>query len=84
MVRDGWYYGLAGVVLAVVLGMLTGSDILAAIPLLLALFFLWFFRDPEREIPQGARLVVSPADGKVTAIERSRRCRARGSGSAFS
>jgi phosphatidylserine decarboxylase len=70
MVRDGWYYGLAGVVLAVVLGMLTGSDILAAIPLLLALFFLWFFRDPEREIPQGARLVVSPADGKVTAIEQ--------------
>lgn len=70
MVRDGWFYGLAGVVLAVLLGMLTGSDILVAIPLLLALFFLWFFRDPEREVPQGPRLVVSPADGKVTAIEQ--------------
>jgi phosphatidylserine decarboxylase len=28
-----------------------------------------FFRDPDREVPQGQGLVVSPADGKVVLIE---------------
>jgi len=34
----------------------------------LILFTLSFFRDPRRNIPQGAGLYVSPADGKVTDI----------------
>lgn len=43
---------------------------LLAIPLLLlALFMAYFFRDPEREIPKEADIIVSPADGRVTRIE---------------
>lgn len=68
MVRDGIYYALGMLLVAAAIGWLTHSLFLVCIPLLLAAFFLWFFRDPERTIPSGAGLVVSPADGKVTDV----------------
>ena len=67
MVRDGIYYAVALVAVAVLLGV-WASPWLVGIPLLLAAFFLWFFRDPERAIPATPGAVVSPADGKVTGI----------------
>ena len=67
MIRDGYLYALPLMAAAVLLGWLT-RPAWAIIPCLLALFFLWFFRDPERAIPQDADAVVSPGDGKVTDV----------------
>lgn len=36
---------------------------------LLAAFTVYFFRDPEREIPQGEGLIVSAADGTVVGVD---------------
>ena len=67
MVRDGYYYALPLVAAALLLGWLAGA--VWAIPaVLLAAFFLWFFRDPERVIPDSPGAVVSPGDGKVTDV----------------
>ncbi len=67
MVRDGLYYALGMLVVAAVLWWLA-APAAAVVPILFAVFFLWFFRDPERAIPQDAGLIISPADGKVTEV----------------
>ena len=66
MVRDGYIYGLSLLAVAVVLAWATGNWAWSIAPVLLAAFFLWFFRDPERTIPLGPGLIVSPGDGLVT------------------
>jgi phosphatidylserine decarboxylase len=66
MVRDGYIYGVSLLAVAVVLAWATGNWAWSIAPVLLAAFFLWFFRDPERTIPTGPGLIVSPGDGLVT------------------
>jgi phosphatidylserine decarboxylase len=69
MVRDGYFYALGLAVVAAMIWLLTHSYLLLALPLLLAVFFLWFFRDPQRTIPTGPGQIVSPADGLITDAE---------------
>jgi phosphatidylserine decarboxylase len=66
MVRDGYIYGLSLLVVAAVLAWATNGWAWALLPVLLAAFFLWFFRDPQRQIPPGEGVIVSPGDGLVT------------------
>jgi phosphatidylserine decarboxylase len=66
MVRDGYIYGLSLLAVAAALAWATHIWWWAVVPVLLAAFFLWFFRDPQREIPTGTGQIVSPGDGLVT------------------
>ena len=63
---EGWPFVLGGAAFAVAVYLLWPRGIpLAALGLLLSLFSLWFFRNPDRTPPSGAGIVVSPADGRI-------------------
>jgi phosphatidylserine decarboxylase len=67
IVLDGIYYALGLAAGGALVWWLAGPWFSA--PLwILAAFCLYFFRDPEREIPSGP-VAVSPADGKVVAVK---------------
>src|SRR5258707_10740849 len=66
MVRDGYFYALGFIAATGLVGWFA-QPAWAVVPLMLALFFLWFFRDPERVIPDAPGAIVSPGDGKITA-----------------
>lgn len=64
--RAGWPFIAIAAGLAVVLGFIW--EPLFWIGVLLTLFCIYFFRDPNRIVPQRLGLVVSPADGHVTSV----------------
>lgn len=64
VVREGYIYIAAALFLAVV--MYFGFGAIWAVPfVVLAGYFTYFFRNPQRSIPADEHLVVSPADGTV-------------------
>ncbi len=68
MARDGLKFLLPSLALAVVFWAV-GWWPAGLLFLLLAAAFAFFFRDPRRTPPEGEHLLVSPADGKVLAVE---------------
>lgn len=68
LAREGWPFIAIALVVAVVINSSAGFAL--AFPFwLLFLFVVQFFRDPPRPIPQGENEVLSPADGRIVAIE---------------
>jgi phosphatidylserine decarboxylase len=65
--REGYYFLAAGAA-ATVLAALAGWTWVALLALVVTLFFLNFFRDPERLLPPGDDLITSPADGKIVQV----------------
>jgi phosphatidylserine decarboxylase len=68
--REGWPF-LAGTVVVAILVTLW-SPAVSIIFWILALFVLQFFRDPPRMAPDSPTAVLSPADGRVVAVESVR------------
>ena len=64
--REGWKFVAGFFVVSLVLGLLWTP--LMWIGFVLTLWCAYFFRDPERFTPQDDDLVISPADGRVSAV----------------
>lgn len=67
MVSDAYKFFLPVLMLGILFAVL-GFPYIALILILLSVFICCFFRNPDRKIPQGENLIVSPADGKVVKI----------------
>jgi phosphatidylserine decarboxylase len=68
LAAEGWPFIVPLAVLTVLL-FIFGWENAAVVLLLLTLFVAFFFRDPERTVPRGKSLVISPADGKVVVVK---------------
>ncbi len=68
--RPGYRFILLGLIIFL-LGFWAGW-LFYVLGLVLTLFFVYFFRDPERAVPAAPGLVISPADGRIIALERVR------------
>lgn len=71
MVKEGYYFGLPPLVFGLIaFGIGSRSAIICGVVFVcLALFVFYFFRNPEREIPAGPGLIVSPGDGRVVVVK---------------
>jgi len=68
MVKEGYYFGVPPLLLGAALFFLQWY-VVAALLVFLAAFIFYFFRDPERVIPNEPGAVVSPGDGRVVVVK---------------
>lgn len=67
--KEGFKFILIFAFVTILLALM--SNALGTIGLVLTLWCVFFFRDPERFTPQGESLIISPADGVVNLIEQN-------------
>ncbi|MGA2481861.1 MAG: phosphatidylserine decarboxylase [Candidatus Acidiferrales bacterium] len=67
MVKEGYWIGIPLFVVGGV-ALFLGSYGIPFVCFLLAAFVFYFFRDPEREVPDQQDCIVSPADGLVVVV----------------
>lgn len=65
--KEGYVFVIAFFVASLLLGLIAAP--LFWIGLVLTLWCAYFFRDPERVIPQDDDIIVSPADGRVSSVQ---------------
>ena len=68
IVKDGYIYVGVSLVIAAIVYYLFGAY-WAVIPVVLALYFAYFFRDFHRSMPYDPNILYSPADGTVMGVE---------------
>ena len=68
IIEDGYPFIAVPLVLALLAAYFINLYV-AVVPLVLAAYFTYFFRNPHRTIPDDPSLIVSPADGTVVSVE---------------
>ena len=67
--REGWPFIAGSMILALLVTIFVSGA--WSIPFwVIAIFVLQFFRDPPRDIPEGSHNILSPADGRIVAVEK--------------
>jgi phosphatidylserine decarboxylase len=67
--KEGWPFILIALGITAIVFYFNGNVAVRVVFVLLAVFVIAFFRDPERIVPSGNDTLVSPADGKIIKIE---------------
>ncbi len=69
--REGWCYLATAIVVSIAVTYFAGW--VWGLPMwITTIFILQFFRDPPRAIPGAPNIVLSPADGRIVSVEKTR------------
>ncbi|MGB2627481.1 MAG: phosphatidylserine decarboxylase [Candidatus Acidiferrum sp.] len=71
MVKEGYYFGVPPLLLGLLALALRSrlAFVCGVVLVCLGLFVFYFFRNPDRKIPTGPGLIVSPGDGRVVVVK---------------